>query len=77
MKPKSDTIEEITRLNPSADPTFLAEFSAGQLSDYLGRLRSTAEPHYAPRKPYLNKGRQGNSATTIAHPLDRQHEKRA
>ena len=38
MMPKGDTIAEIMKLNPTADPGFLAEFSNGELSDYLGRL---------------------------------------
>ena len=40
MMPKSDTITEIMKHNPSADPTFLSEFSANDLDEYLGRLSS-------------------------------------
>lgn len=40
MMPKSDTITEIMKRNPSADPTFLSEFSANELDEYLGRLTS-------------------------------------
>ena len=40
MMPKSDTITEIMKRNPSADPTFLSEFSANELDEYLGRLSS-------------------------------------
>ena len=38
MMPKGDTIAEIMKLNPTADPGFLAEFSIRELSDYLRRL---------------------------------------
>jgi len=36
--PKSDTIAAILRLNPTADPEFLVEFSNAELIDYLRRL---------------------------------------
>lgn len=36
--PKSDTIEAILSLNPTAKPDFLAEFSNEDLHDYLHRL---------------------------------------
>ncbi len=39
MMPKSDTIAEILRSNPTANPTFLAEFSNQELDEYLQRLR--------------------------------------
>lgn len=38
MMPKSDTIAAIQQLNPTADPTFLAEFSVSDLQAYLKRL---------------------------------------
>ena len=38
MMPKCDTIAAIMKLNPTADPGFLAEFSNGELSEYLQRL---------------------------------------
>ena len=38
MMPKGDIIAEIMKLNPTADPGFLSEFSNGELSDYLDRL---------------------------------------
>jgi hypothetical protein len=38
MMPKSDTIAAITKLNPTADPDFLAEFTNDELSEYLRRL---------------------------------------
>ncbi len=38
MMPKSDTITAITKLNPSADPEFLAQFSSEELTEYLHRL---------------------------------------
>lgn len=43
MMPKSDTIEAIQRLNPTASPEFLAGFCADDLARYLDRLseRST------------------------------------
>lgn len=40
MMPKSDTIDAIRKLNPSANPDFLAEFSKDQLGEYLDRLAS-------------------------------------
>ena len=40
MMPLSDTIDEIRKLNPSADPAFLAAFTAEELSKYLHRLTS-------------------------------------
>ncbi len=39
MMPKSDTINEIVKLNPTASPTFLAEFQTDQLRAYLDRLQ--------------------------------------
>jgi hypothetical protein len=42
MIPKSDTIDAIRRLNPTAKPDFLAEFSNNELAEYLGRLAGTA-----------------------------------
>ena len=39
MMPKCDTIAEILRSNPTANPTFLAEFSNQELDEYLQRLR--------------------------------------
>ena len=38
MMPKRDTIDAITRLNPTANPEFLSEFSGEELDQYLGRL---------------------------------------
>ncbi len=38
MMTKTDTIEAITRLNPTANPTFLAGFSNQDLAHYLQRL---------------------------------------
>ena len=40
--PKSDTIVEITRLNPTANPAFLVGFSNEELGKYLRRLSSVA-----------------------------------
>ena len=42
MMPKSDTIDAIRRLNPTAKPGFLAEFSNNELAEYLDRLTGTA-----------------------------------
>ena len=42
---KSDTIEAIVNLNPTAKPEFLAEFSNDDLHQYLHRL--TFLPHTA------------------------------
>ena len=39
MMTKSDTIEAILVLNPTADRTFLSEFSNAELGQYLQRLR--------------------------------------
>jgi hypothetical protein len=38
MMPKGDTISAIRRLNPTAQPAFLAEFSIDDLQRYLDRL---------------------------------------
>lgn len=35
---KTDTIEAIKQLNPTATPEFLSEFSADELTSYLQRL---------------------------------------
>lgn len=35
---KLETIQEITRLNPSADQRFLLDFSLTELADYLHQL---------------------------------------
>lgn len=40
---KSDTIEAIVSLNPTARPDFLAEFSNADLHDYLHRLTFAPE----------------------------------
>ncbi|MCO6438110.1 MAG: hypothetical protein J5J06_13535 [Phycisphaerae bacterium] len=40
MMTKTDAIDAITRLNATARPTFLAEFSLRELEEYLERLRS-------------------------------------
>jgi len=42
MMPKSDTIDAIRRLNPTASPGFLAEFSNNDLGEYLDRLTGAA-----------------------------------
>ena len=44
MMTKSDTIAAITKLNPTANPAFLAEFSAEDLVDYLQRLSCEPPP---------------------------------
>ena len=41
---KNDTIEAITRLNPTANPVFLAGFCNEDLASYLQRLSSTSKP---------------------------------
>lgn len=38
MMTKSDTIEAIQKLNPTASPDFLAGFSNDELAKYLDRL---------------------------------------
>lgn len=43
MLSKPDTIEEITRLSPTANPSFLAEFSKEELNEYLERLNCVTE----------------------------------
>ena len=42
MMTKSDTIEAIRRLNPTANPDFLAGFSSDDLYRYLDRLTGTS-----------------------------------
>lgn len=44
MMTKNDTIEAITRLNPTASPVFLAGFCNDDLVSYLQRLSSTSKP---------------------------------
>lgn len=41
MMTKNDTIAEIMALNPTARPSFLAEFANQDLDKYLRRLRQT------------------------------------
>ena len=38
MMPKYDTISSIMKLNPTASPEFLAEFTNEELTTYLHRL---------------------------------------
>lgn len=40
--PKSDTISAIMRLNPTAQPQFLADFPSDDLDQYLDRLQEIA-----------------------------------
>lgn len=40
MTCKNEIIDAIMRLNPSATAEFLAEFSLGELSDYLRQLET-------------------------------------
>lgn len=40
---KSQTIDGILRLNPSAKPEFLAQFSVKDLHDYLRQLEDVQE----------------------------------
>ena len=40
MTMKDQTLESIVRLNPTANPEFLAEFSHDELARYLDRLNS-------------------------------------
>lgn len=40
MTTKDQTLESIVRLNPTAAPEFLAEFSNDELARYLDRLNS-------------------------------------
>lgn len=49
--PKSDTIEAIMSLNPTARSDFLAEFSPEDLGRYLERLSAPrTDRHKAPRE---------------------------
>jgi hypothetical protein len=41
---KREVIDAILRLNPTAKPAFLAEFSLEDLNDYLRHLRSALTP---------------------------------
>ena len=43
--PKTDTIEAIRKLNPTARPEFLVEFSNGELRDYLRQLEGVRKEH--------------------------------
>ena len=42
MMTKNDTIDAIRRLNPTANPDFLAGFSSDELYRYLDRLTGTS-----------------------------------
>ncbi|MBI4719153.1 MAG: hypothetical protein HY763_15235 [Planctomycetes bacterium] len=42
--PKTDTMEAIMKLNPTARPDFLSGFSGEDLTDYLHRLRTVGGP---------------------------------
>jgi hypothetical protein len=62
MMTKSDTMEAIMRLNPTARPEFLVEFAANELRDYLRQLedlfqrdrrRSEADEQPAPQPAHL------------------------
>ncbi len=44
MMPKQETITAIRKLNRTADPGFLAEFSGDELSEYLDRLTNRPAP---------------------------------
>lgn len=68
MMPKPDTIDAILRLNPGAAPTFLAEFSSGELNHYLQRLTDThrqspAVAHAAPEQPLSKAAPASRQAT--------------
>lgn len=42
MQPKSETIEAIRKLNPTASPDFLVAFPTDELARYLDRLTMSA-----------------------------------
>lgn len=42
--PKTDTMEAIMKLNPTARPDFLSGFSGEDLTEYLHRLRVVGGP---------------------------------
>ena len=44
MMPKGDTVEAIMKMNPSATPEFLAEFTHDELARYLKRLQNLPTP---------------------------------
>ncbi len=44
MMPKNDAITAIMYLNPTANPSFLAEFPIDDLRRYLERLAEAARP---------------------------------
>ena len=48
---KRELIDEITHLNPSAPPAFLAEFESEDLAQYLQRLRYVLTPPPRPDVP--------------------------
>lgn len=49
MMPKSDTIDAIRWLNPTARPDFLAGFSSDELARYLDRLTNLSTRRHGGR----------------------------
>ena len=69
MMTKSDTIDAITKLNPTANPGFLSGFSGSELSQYLGRLESVTRRwnRSNPTKPGASLIAAGRDMTMPGH----------
>lgn len=66
MNPKSETIDAIRRLNGTASPEFLAEFSSDDLASYLERLASTAKRRQTPDRRYETPCTEATSLQRLA-----------
>jgi len=68
MMPKCDTIAAITKLNPSAGPEFLAEFSQDELAEYLRRLTKVCGVSASADALFRPEPEQGSDAHCITEP---------
>jgi len=66
MIPKSQTIEAITKLNPTADFMFLSGFSHNDLTAYLRRLRSLRSSELAAEQAGSSGGSRSHETIALA-----------
>jgi len=68
MMTKSDTIEAICRLNPTAEPEFLSAFAPEELARYLQRLssRPTSGPAFPASHSWEEPPRRRSEPETAA-----------
>ena len=62
---KSDTIDTIMQLNPTATPEFLAEFTQDELGRYLARLQSQRRAASADRAAKARPGTPLSKVTPV------------